>query len=101
MVEKKILNNTAKAINLKIDNKSIGRANIQLVPGYNLVSAKVHKALKALDYCKQCVEDDLLDFSPKPNSRKKPKPVTTVDYRLVKDPATPLGPKTDEEETEN
>ena len=101
MVEKKILNNTAKAINLKIDNKSIGRANIQLVPGYNLVSAKVHKALKALDYCKQCVEDDLLDFSPKPNSRKKPKPVTTVDYRLVKDPATPLGAKTEEEKTDD
>lgn len=100
MSEKKILNNSARALNLKIDNKQIGRANIQLVPGYNIVSAKVWRALRALAYCKSLVEDEVLDFSPKANNKKKPKPETVSDPRLIADPRKPLGAKEEPEEEE-
>lgn len=96
---KKILNRTARALNLKIDNKALGRCNIQLSPGYNIVTYRVWKALKALDFCKNLVEDDKLDFSPKEQGKKK-LPEKVVDPRIVSDPSKKLGPKKSEEEEE-
>lgn len=89
MSEKRILNTTARSYNIKPVCKKKGKFNVALLPGLNIISADLHKLLKAMPYCKQLVEDGILDFNPK--KVKKDTPVSNAQTREVKDPTQPLG----------
>jgi len=95
--KKQILNTTAKALNFKLNDKKLGRMNVQLVPGINNVDSSLHKALKSLKGCKDMVEEGMLDFSPTlPKKSKVPEQDTTG--RSVADPQKPLGKDSSEDD---